>query len=216
MKTNTYIDGPCYGELALIVLAGAGHVTAELTFSESTALIYSAGVAVAFLGYLFWRALRTEGVLRSWGMRRDNFWPALRAQLIFVIFGAMALTGIAAVMGSLALPSTFWLVLVLYPVWGIAQQFALQNLIARNLAGVLSSPLAIAVVASMLFGLSHFPRIDLMLLTLGAVVYFTLIYRRLPNLWAVGIAHGILGALAVYLVVDEDPGAALLALVFQR
>ncbi len=211
MKSNGYLNRPSYGELVAITLAGLVHVLTELTLAESIALYYSAAISIAFVGYLVWRAVRTPGVLKIWGMRSDNFWSAFRAQLVFVIVGAIALVGIGAATGSLALPETFWITLALYPIWGVAQQFALQNLIARNLTGVLSSPLAIAVAASTLFGLSHYPRLDLLLLTLVAGVFFTVIYRRLPNLWAVGIAHGILGSLAVYLVVREDPGAAILS-----
>ena len=103
-----------------------------------------------------------------------------------------------------------WVTLALYPLWGTAQQFALQNLIARNLTGLTANPLAIACIASVLFGLSHYPRLDLALLTLAAGIPFTLIFRRRPNLWAVGIAHGILGTLAVYWVAGEDPGAMIL------
>ena len=48
-----------------------------------------------------------------------------------------------------------------------------------------------------------------MLLTLLSGFFFTLIYRRLPNLWAVGIMHGILGSMAVHFVLGKDPGAAI-------
>jgi len=71
----------------------------------------------------------------------------------------------------------------------------------------------VALAASTLFGISHYPRVDLMLLTLVSGLFFTLIYRRFPNLWAVGIAHGALGSLAIYLVLEEDPGAAILGYI---
>lgn len=213
MKSNGYLTRPCYGELVAIILAGVVHVVTEIGSSESIALAYSGGISIAFVGYLVWRAARTTGVHRIWGMRRDNFWAALRAQLVFVVVGAIVLVGIGVASGSLAFPPTFWLTLALYPIWGLAQQFALQNLLARNLMGVLSNPIAIAAAASALFSISHYPRLDLVLLTLVAGVFFTLIYRRFPNLWAVGIAHGALGSLAVYIVLKEDPGAAILSYI---
>jgi len=196
LESNEYRTRPCYGELGVIILAGLVHVLTEIGLSESIALFYSASISTAFVG-----------------MRSDNFWPALRAQLVFGVVGVIVLVGIGAASGSLALPRTFWLTVALYPIWGVAQQFALQNLIARNLVGVLSNPLAIAGVSSALFGMSHYPRLDLMLLTLVAGVFFTLIYRRLPNLWAVGIVHGVLGSLAIYIVLKEDPGAAILSYI---
>jgi membrane protease YdiL (CAAX protease family) len=82
-------------------------------------------------------------------------------------------------------------------------------LIGRNLKGVLSRPVPIALVASALFAVAHYPRTELVILTGVAGVCFTLIYLRIPNLWAVGIVHGILGSLAVYIVLKEDPGAAI-------
>ena len=46
-----------------------------------------------------------------------------------------------------------------------------------------------------------------------AGVFLTLIYQRFPNLWAVGIVHGILGSLAVYIVLKEDPGATIFSFI---
>jgi len=213
VEPNDHADRPRPGELAAIIGAGAVHVLVEIVFSERVAHLCSVGIVLAFAAYLVRRARTVEGVLRAWGMRVDNFRPALRAQFAFVGIGALALVGIGAALGRLVPPWTFWLTLALYPAWGVAQQFALQNLIARNLTGWLKQPLAIAGTASVLFGISHFPRWELMLLTLVAGIFFTLIYRRFPNLWAVGIAHGILGSLAVHLVLGEDPVALILSRV---
>ncbi len=210
MKSNGRTIRPNYGELVAIILAGLVHILTEILSTESIALLFSSVASVAFVVYLIFRAIQEPLVLGAWGMRRDNFWSALRAQMAFVTVAALGLVGIGIISGSLALPGTFWLTLALYPIWGTAQQFALQNLIARNLTGMLSNPLAIAAAASALFGVSHFPRVDLMILTLIGGMFFTLIYRRYPNLWAVGIAHGALGSLAVYIVVKEDPGAVIL------
>jgi membrane protease YdiL (CAAX protease family) len=193
-----------------MVLAGAVHVLIETAVSERVAGAFSAWVSMGFLVYVVWRARTTPGALRAWGLRADNFGPALAAHFTFVAVGGLALILYRAAAGSLKFGPSFWLTAALYPVWGTAQQFALQNLIARNLRDVLVRPWALVAVASALFGLSHYPRLDLVALTLVAGVGFTLIYRRFPNLWAVGLAHGALGALAIYLVVEEDPGRVIL------
>lgn len=209
-ESHVYANRPCYPEVVAILLAGFLHVVTELGFSDSAARLYNAVVSVVFVGYLVWRGRRSEGAVRAWGMRWDNFWPALRAQLIFGAVAALALITFGMATASLVLPKSFWLTVGLYPIWGIAQQFALQSFIARNLAGLLSSPIAIAGVASALFAASHYPRIELVILTGVAGVFLTLIYRRIPNLWAVGIVHGILGSLVYHIVLKEDPGAAIL------
>ena len=75
---------------------------------------------------------------------------------------------------------------------------------------MLRSPVVLALVASLLFCGAHFPRLPLVALTFVAGFFFTLLYRREPNIWAVGIVHGLLGALFFYVVLQEDPGALVL------
>jgi membrane protease YdiL (CAAX protease family) len=212
-ETSAYGRAPCYPELIAIVAAGAGHVALELSVSATVARVYNVIVPVAAIAYLVWRFRRTEGVARVWGMRLDNFGRALSAHAAFGVAGAIVLLVYGAFAGTARLPATFWLTLGLYPVWGIAQQFALQNLIARNLTdlaqGPVTGPAVTALVAATLFAASHYPRIELVVLTFAAGIVFTLIYRRLPNLWAVGIVHGLLGSLAYYVVLGEDPGAVI-------
>jgi membrane protease YdiL (CAAX protease family) len=151
--------------------------------------------------------------MRVWGFRRDNLGSALAAQFAFCALGVAVLFTLGYFLGSYDLPGAFWVTLALYPLWGLAQQFALQNMIARNLSGLLASPLSLAIAAAALFAVSHYPRLDLVALTLVAGVFLTLIYRRVPNLWAVGLVHGILGSVAIYVVVREDPGAAILGVL---
>jgi len=205
-----YGTRPCYGELAAILLVGLLHIVVELVYSAGAAIAYNIAVSIAFLAYLIWRIRRTPGVVRAWGFRTDNVKAATVAQLHFVAVGILALIAYAFVTKSPGLPRTFWLTVALYPVWGIAQQFALQNLIARNVAGLLSRPLVIALVAASLFAISHYPRLGLVALTFLAGIFFTLVYRKYPNLWVVGTAHGLLGSMAFYIVLQEDPGAVII------
>jgi hypothetical protein len=205
-------SGPNYLELVAVLAAGAAHVGTELFLSDSIAHLYNGIVAVAFLGYVAWRLARTRGAARAWGMRLDNLGRASLAQLVFAAPAGLGILGYGLAFGTLPLPTTFWLTAGLYPVWGIAQQFALQNLIARNLRELLRRPAAIALVATLLFSGAHYPRLGLVALTLVAGFFFTWIYQRQPNLWAVGIIHGFLGSLAYYVVLGKDPGAAILRL----
>ncbi len=214
-QINAYGSRPCYPELVAIILAGALHVAVEVLMSPSAAQMYNVVVSLSFLAYLGWRAASTKNVFRIWGMRCDNFWTAFRFQLGFGGVALLLIFGFGLMRGSIYLPVTFWLTLGLYPAWGIAQQFALQNLIVRNLTGLFSHPVAIACVAALLFGIAHYPRVLLVILTVFAGFFFTLIYQRFPNLWAVGIVHGILGALVFYILLRKDPGAEILGFVFR-
>ena len=216
MHSNDYGSRPSYGELVAIVFAGAAHVLVELGSSPLVATVYNVAVSLAFVGYVGWRIRRTPNVLRIWGIRKDNLVPAALAQSGLVAVGVVGLVSYAAVVTSIALPNTFWLTIVLYPIWGIAQQFALQNMIAKNLTTVLTKPVWLAVGAATLFAISHYPRLELVALTFVSGIFFTLVYRKFPNLWAVGTAHGLLGSLVFYLVLNEDPGAVILGLFAGR
>lgn len=198
-----------------VVVAGALHVAAELFFSEAVALWVSAALVVGFLVHLGVRAGRHPGMLRAWGMRMDNFGDTIGPHLLFAAVGSAIVLWIGSTVGTISFPHTFWLTLLLYPIWGTAQQFALQNLLARNVYAFTPNILLVSIVASVLFGASHYPRLWLVALTAGAGFPFTIMYRRFPNLWAIGIAHGILGSLAVYAVLGEDPGAAILSTLWK-
>ena len=95
--SKDYANRPCYPELIAIIVAGAIHVSVGILISVSAARIYNAVVSVCFLIYAVWRATNTKSVLRIWGMRRDNFWTALRFQLSFAACVALVILGFAMI-----------------------------------------------------------------------------------------------------------------------
>lgn len=207
-------------ELWLIVLTGFGHVTVELLWGgakDGVALagqpeqLYNLSAIILWGAYTVWRGIRTPGLFHAWGFRRDNLLPAFRCCLVLIGGAAAALALYGGLTSRWLLPRTFWIVLPLYPFYGIAQQFALQALITRNLRMLIPHRILRIVVVGVLFGAAHFPIQPLMILTFAAGLGFTWIYEEQPNLWVVGIAHGLLGALAYYLVLGLDPGAEMIA-----
>ena len=92
----------------------------------------------------------------------------------------------------------------IYPVWGFAQQFVLQNFIARHLRGQLSSVGMKSATTAVVFACAHIPSLELFVLTLVSGFCFTYLYHQYQNLWILGIAHGILGALVFHLVLGQD------------
>lgn len=200
-----YATQPCRAELVAVLGVGLLHVVTELALSATAAMVYNVVAVVGFAVYLIRRARRSEGALRAWGMRGDNFGSAMAAHGGFGLLAAAGILGYGWLSGSLHLPATFWATIAVYPAWGIAQQFALQSLVARNLSGLVPGGVPLAVLAAGLFAAAHYPRLDLVALTFGAGFFLTLVYRRFPNLWAVGIVHGVLGSLAFYVLLREDP-----------
>ena len=208
-----YAARPSRAELVAVLVAGALHVITEVGFSEAAAVTYNLVVSIGFAVYLVWRARYSPGALRVWGMRLDNLGSVAGAYGTLVVVAGAMLVGYGLSRGPLELPGTFWMTVALYPVWGIAQQFGLQNLVARNLGGLFSTRFVLAAAAAGLFALAHYPRLDLVALTLVAGFVLTLVYQRYPNLWMVGTAHGILGSLTFYIVLGQDAGRELLELL---
>jgi membrane protease YdiL (CAAX protease family) len=215
-------DKPRTMELALIGLTGFVHVAIEIFCAPAgdsvfemlaPQRIYNIAVAVLWSCYVAWRLMTVPGIAARWGFRGDNLLTALVTSLLAALPFAALLIAYGALMGRLPVPASFWMILVLYPVWGLAQQFALQVLIVSNLRGYIANCFPRALAASVLFSAAHLPNAWTTGLTLPAGLLFTWLYERHRNVWAVGITHGVLGALAYYLVLGEDPGSKLVGLM---
>jgi len=219
---NGGADLPNPVELVLAVLTGAGHVALELATqgmrgaAESLGRpqhLYNVSAGAVWGVYLVWRLVRTRGTAAAWGFRGAGFRRAMRASLLFAAIALLPLLAFGYSQGRLPLPRTFWLVAAVYPLYGLAQQFVLQGLITRNLRRIVPASSLRVLSAATLFSVSHFPNYRLVALTFPAGLAFTWIFEKYRNLWAVGIVHGILGALAYYAVLGQDPGAQLLKLI---
>ena len=206
-------------ELGLILLTGATHVTIELLsgggqghrpMGGSPESIYNLAVAGLWGVYALWRMFTTPGMARAWGFRRDTFFSALEPCALVGLCAVVPLLMYGHAFGRWPLPATCWMTLLLYPWYGIAQQFALQALVARNLRPLISGRVLRMCATACIFSAAHFPNPWLMVLTVPLGLALTWISERSPNLWAVGILHGVLGALVYYLVLGLDPGAELL------
>ena len=200
----------CLLELLAVVAIGAAHVAIEMAASVAVTRVYNVAAGVALGGYIIWRAATAKNLLGVWGLRGDNFWQALGLQLVFGIPAAACLVTLGLVNGAVPLPRSFLVVCALYPLFGVAQQFVLQNLIARNLTAHVPSRVLLAFLSASLFSLSHLPRLSLTVLAMIGGFFLTLIYQRHPNIWAVGIVHGLLAGLAFYIVLQQDPGAMII------
>jgi len=80
-----------------------------------------------------------------------------------------------------------------YVLWTTYQQFLLQDYFMARLMRVLSSEAAAVVVAGVLFAAAHLPNLALTAATLVCGVVSCALFRRYRNLYALGLAHGILG-----------------------
>lgn len=79
-----------------------------------------------------------------------------------------------------------------YVLWTLYQQFLLQDFFLPRLTNILSSNTAIGV-AAVLFAVAHLPNIPLVIATLVWGAVSCRLFRRYHNIWALGLAQGVLG-----------------------
>ena len=201
---DPYLTKPSLGELSFILIIGLLQPVTEIILGQQASYYYNVIASLIVLYYIAYRMRRHRNVLHTWGLRTDNFWPALRAHMTFALIGGIGVYFLGWHMGNTPLPWSFWYLLFAYPIWGGAQQFALQNLVAKNLQGLVPNIGLRSLVTAIIFALAHVPSLPLTLLAFLAGLCFTWIYDKHSNLYAIGIAHGILGALVFYLVLGQN------------
>jgi uncharacterized protein len=125
-----------------------------------------------------------------------------------MLIGAAALVAIGYFAGSLQSKDRSWAILVLLPLWGLMQQYILQAFIYRRLRFILVpaqlSPNETALrvrlaifSAAALFALVHAPNLPLMALSLAGGLIWSWVYERAPNLFALGLSHCLMSAVAL-------------------
>ena len=192
-------------EMGAVTLTGAGH----LAFSAMDASnVFIPVVALGWGGYVYYRARTDPDFLRSAGFRGDNLGPAFRDATLLAA-GSMALmAGAGALKGSLVLDRHMVPLLILYPAWGIVQQFLVQGLVTRHLAstsGWTSSPYFVAPVSAAVFASVHLPSLDLTAGTFALGLAYAPLYLKHRNLLPLGLYHGWLGVFYYFWILERDP-----------
>jgi Type II CAAX prenyl endopeptidase Rce1-like len=80
-----------------------------------------------------------------------------------------------------------------YVLWTIYQQFLLQDYFMDRLLRLVGSESAAVTLAGTLFAAAHLPNLVLTAATLVWGIVSCALFRRYRNLWALGLAQGLLG-----------------------
>ena len=80
-----------------------------------------------------------------------------------------------------------------YVLWTIYQQFLLQDFVMDRLLRLLRAENAAVVVAGLMFAAAHLPNLTLTAATLVWGIVSCALFRRYRDLWALGLAQGLLG-----------------------
>lgn len=156
--------------------------------------------------YIYRRIKQSPEILSEWGFRMDNLNEVFRKVFPFGILAVISCLVIGYVRGTINPNWHIVPILIVYPLFGILQQFLLMSLVAGNMQAQkkLSNGLII-LSTSILFGILHYPYNWLIMGTFILSLFYTYIYLNQRNLYVLGIFHGWLGAIFYYTVVGEDP-----------
>ena len=204
MNHHSPRDTVTWFEIVAVVATGALHL---LLRSHGANGVFIALASVFWTVYIARHVWQDATAWTRWGFRSDNLprafkWPTL---LFVMASGAMGIYGV--ITGTLVWRWHMLFLLLLYPLWGILQQFLVQALVVANLIKVAprhGRTLAI-IIGAILFAAVHYPYPWLMLATGGLACFFIPWYLRDRNLWPLGLYHGWLGTFFYVWVLGRDP-----------
>jgi uncharacterized protein len=135
----------------------------------------------------------------------------MRMLLPFTGVALLVTAGYGLLAGKPLFTWRFFLLLLLYPAWGLMQQFLVVGMFAGAIRKHGRLPeWAIIAVTSLLFAAVHLPSIPLVVLAglMGAIA--TSVFFQAGNLFALGLFHGWTASFTYFFVLGIDPLTALL------
>lgn len=193
-------------EMGAVALTGVGHLVAS---AHGASAYYIPVVIGGWGGYVGYRAATEPGFLADAGFTAESLGPAFRDASLLAGAATAGMVVVGAVQGTLRLDAGVLPLLVLYPAWGLTQQFLVQGLVTRPLADAGLSGWVVTAVSAVTFGSVHLPNLPLTAATTGLGAAYAALYQRHRNLWPLGLYHGVLGAEFYVWVLGRDPWAEL-------
>jgi uncharacterized protein len=170
-------------------------------------LLFVIFASTAWALYVAFQVLRKPLILKVWGFRWDNAKEVLSILWPFALTCFVLCVGIGIFQQTIHITWHILPILLLYPLWGIVQQFLIMALVAGNLSELSAkiNKLLIVLATALLFGVVHYPDKWLMIGTFILALFYGYVFLRTPNVFILGIFHGWLGGLFYYTVVNRDP-----------
>ena len=167
-------------------------------------VFYIVAACTLWFIYILKRIRANNSILQDWGFQRNGF----KKTILFALPVALLIVpGIFFSDNNTSLTWNLIPVLILYPAWGLIQQFLMIGIIAGNLGSIASIRLGkiqVTLLVSFLFALAHYPSWLLMAFTFVMEIVFIIAWLRWNNLWALGLLHGWLGGLFLYLILERN------------
>jgi membrane protease YdiL (CAAX protease family) len=166
---------------------GAWHWTGA---SVWTAVGFTA-LVVAVLRFLLIRRID----LKSSGFRVDNLARAL--MVVAVVTGLLLAICFAVSPSAAVFPQPFSASMALQMIAsGILQQAFFLGYLLQRWSAWIQNPLLAVFLNALFFAYVHLPNLSLVLVTALAGIFFGLLFLKVPNVLAIGLAHGVLSLAA--------------------
>lgn len=193
-------------EIAAVLITGLG----RFLFVEFLDLrfLYISSACIFWMVYIFLRKKEIPQILSYWGLTFDNFKKTFLELLPIAVILSVAFYFVGNKLGTNILNINIIPILLIYPIWGIIQQFIMIGIFARNLkdGDQINLPTAgVVLAAATLFAIVHFPFLILVAATFLLAIVYVSLYFRGRNLLVMGIYHGWIGALFFYTMMARDP-----------
>ncbi len=191
----------------LLLLTGTLHLVFENLLHAKGPFL--AAAAVVWAAWIVRRRRHQPRLLSAWGLCDPGDAAAWGRAVGLTLLSAVGLV-VLRPSGGPALPAHAAAVCLLYLPWALVQQVALQGILLRGLERLVPAPRAVAG-AALLFAAAHLPDLRLGVLTAGAALAWTVLFRLRRSIWPLAVSHAVLGTLTYVVVLGRDPWQALAA-----
>ncbi|MBN2460664.1 MAG: CPBP family intramembrane metalloprotease [Candidatus Cloacimonetes bacterium] len=203
-------------ELLGVILVGAAKFLVS-DWLKLKLLFMTAGITF-WIGFIIFRVIQDPSLLREWGLRNSSLPRSIRIIIPVTILSILSCIIYGLLTSRALLTWNILPVLILYPVWGIIQQFLLAALLAGNMEILLKNRIPrilIVISTAILFALIHLPEVPLVLVALGLGCFTVSVFLKYRNIWTIGIFHGLFATVFYFFVLGIDPWQQLFLTVPQ-
>ena len=164
-------------------------------------------VCLFWAGYIVYRYKKDNQILSYWGLTTNGFKSTFLQLLPLVVGCIIVFIIVGHRMEANVLNWTVIPIMLLYPIWGILQQFLVLSLFGKNLDELHAWKIprnVVILVTAILFSIVHYPFPILMVGTFLLAIVYTILFFRGKNLLVLGIYHGWLAAFFFYTVLGRN------------
>lgn len=193
-------------EITAVIFTGLG----KFIFMDllNWRLPYIATATLFWVVYIFYQKRQHPDILQYWGLTTDHFGRTFVELLPLAVVSAGTFVLLGNHLGTNILSADVLPLLILYPFWGIIQQFIMIGVLAKNLSTLERVNLptwGVVLVTALTFAVVHFPFFLLVIGTFLLALVYTTLYLKGRNLVVMGIYHGWLGAFFFFTVLERNP-----------